>query len=994
MAERALATAFVNIVPGTKDFDTKLKQQLTGKMSGVGDEAGGKFNKGFGGAVSKIGGFLSAALATGAVVGFTKSLIDAANAEVVGNKRLENIASSMGIFGKHAGDVAKRLEDVATQQQLTNGLDDDTIKLTQAKLLTFKDLAVTATKAGGAFDRATQAAIDMSAAGFGDAANNAVQLGKALNDPVKGINALTRSGITFTAEEKKRIETLVKSNKMGEAQNIVLKAIETQVGGTAAATATASDRMKQGWENLKETVGLALLPAFDKLATFMSNTVLPAMTTGAEKLGPIFAAVGERLMPIFTALGDVFSRMFGYLEPLIPSVIALWGAFNPLGILIDSLLPFLGTLVDGIMPGLVAIINQVLPALSTLLGVFSTVGTALIQAVLPPLLSLVQVFLGALMPVLAQVVPLVVDLAKTVGGILVSYIKQAAPVLALFVGAIAEILKQVLPVIGQLIALALQAVMPLIKAIQPLIGAILPVLATWFKFLVPIITTLVSVLIAILVPVIKVVVTVLGAVIGAVAAVITWFSSMVTGLNKAAAGILSFFGSLPGTIQKALAGAGTWLVDTGKNLIQGLLNGAGSLLKNIGNFFLNMLPDWIKGPFKTALGIHSPSKVFIDFGQNIMQGLVKGLTGDKDSVVSTMQKVGNWVTDALQSKKITAKAAQTARAYVKAYTAELSKLATEHEKVMADLEKAQDTLTAKLQEKADLVTSLQSKYAPQYDFNVEGGLTAQLAIENLTKQVAKTKELKSVTDQLQKMGLNKDLYKQIVEAGAVDFAKSIIEGGQGAVDQLNVLADQASAQATALAEQVGSVLYDQGIKFAQSVVDGLAARKTELESLMKAVAEAFGKEISRIVEEGNKAAEAAAKKAKDAAAIANNAASAANGAAAAAKAAASAASAAKAAATYVADKMATAATAAKTTAVTASGKILALASGGLVNQPTTALVGEAGPEVVTPLKDFERMMGVGQAAPSITYVAAPNQSLDAEQALFQAIKRAKVVGAW
>lgn len=78
------------------------------------------------------------------------------------------------------------------------------------------------------------------------------------------------------------------------------------------------------------------------------------------------------------------------------------------------------------------------------------------------------------------------------------------------------------------------------------------------------------------------------------------------------------------------------------------------------------------------------------------------------------------------------------------------------------------------------------------------------------------------------------------------------------------------------------------------------------------------------------------------------------------------------------------------------GKIPKLAKGGFVNGPTTALIGEAGPEVVTPLRDFERMMGLdgkgnGQ---TVNYYAAPNQSLDAEQALFTALKRAKVLSAW
>ena len=72
-----------------------------------------------------------------------------------------------------------------------------------------------------------------------------------------------------------------------------------------------------------------------------------------------------------------------------------------------------------------------------------------------------------------------------------------------------------------------------------------------------------------------------------------------------------------------------------------------------------------------------------------------------------------------------------------------------------------------------------------------------------------------------------------------------------------------------------------------------------------------------------------------------------------------------------------------------------LAEGGFVDQPTTALIGEAGPEVVVPLDRFESMIGLKDGGnKTVNYYAAPNQSLDSEQALFQAIRRAKVVAAW
>ena len=71
------------------------------------------------------------------------------------------------------------------------------------------------------------------------------------------------------------------------------------------------------------------------------------------------------------------------------------------------------------------------------------------------------------------------------------------------------------------------------------------------------------------------------------------------------------------------------------------------------------------------------------------------------------------------------------------------------------------------------------------------------------------------------------------------------------------------------------------------------------------------------------------------------------------------------------------------------------ATGGFVTGPTPALIGEAGPEVVMPLDRFESMMGLSQGnGGAVNYYAAPNNSIDSEQALFQAMRRAKVVAGW
>ena len=299
------------------------------------DEAEGRLSR-FGGTAKKFGiaaaAGLAAAGAAAAVVG--KQLIAAGEAASTSNARIKQIADSMGLFGDQAGAVTDRLVKLAEATARNTGVDQNAIKLTQAKLLTFGELAKTAGEVGGSFDRATQAAIDLAAAGFGEASQNAVQLGKALQDPIKGITALAKSGVTFTEAEKERIQTLVESNKVGEAQALILAAIETQVGGTAEATANASDRMKVAFSQVQERLGGALLPIFERFTKFLLNDVFPALQRMGEKWLPIISeALGEvgdfiteKVVPVVqNYLIPAFSRLADFIvKRVVPLVTELW----------------------------------------------------------------------------------------------------------------------------------------------------------------------------------------------------------------------------------------------------------------------------------------------------------------------------------------------------------------------------------------------------------------------------------------------------------------------------------------------------------------------------------------------------------------------------------------------------------------------------------------------------------------------------------------------
>ena len=264
-----------------------------------------------------VGGLALALGFTGIVQGFKQS-IQAAEEAAVANQRIDAIAESMDEFGNQTGKVTKRIKDFADANEFSLGVDGDVIKATQAKLLTFRALTKTANVMGGSFDRATIAALDMAAAGFGEATSNATQLGKALNDPIAGITALNRAGIQFTDDQKSLIKSLVESGDMLQAQEIILREIENQVGGTAEATATSSERMTIAFGMVQEKIGNVLMPAFDSLAEWFVEVLPEIERFGNGLVGALDdPKVKKAISDMQTSLGNLgitIGTLFGSTE--------------------------------------------------------------------------------------------------------------------------------------------------------------------------------------------------------------------------------------------------------------------------------------------------------------------------------------------------------------------------------------------------------------------------------------------------------------------------------------------------------------------------------------------------------------------------------------------------------------------------------------------------------------------------------------------------------
>jgi hypothetical protein len=245
----------VTLVAQTKKFQDGLSD--AGKRATTfGSVVGGAMNL----ALGAIG------LLASAVFLFLPNFIRMGEEARKSERRLENVAKQMNLFGENTEAVTGRISKYAETLSFLTGVDDELTRENQAVLLTFSQLAKSADKVGGPFDRATKALLDLEAAGKD---LKAVALGKALQDPLNNMTALKKAGILLTDEQEKQIESFMKLNDVMSAQDVLLKAIESQVGGTAEAIGSPLDRLNAKFEAVGETLAVKLLDSVDVIAEAM-----------------------------------------------------------------------------------------------------------------------------------------------------------------------------------------------------------------------------------------------------------------------------------------------------------------------------------------------------------------------------------------------------------------------------------------------------------------------------------------------------------------------------------------------------------------------------------------------------------------------------------------------------------------------------------------------------------------------------------------------------
>lgn len=242
-----------------------------------------------------------------------KSVTAFANQEKVESQLNAVLKSTKNAAGLTAAEIKK----MAAEFQKTTTFGDEAVLSAQNLLLTF-------TKIGkDVFPDATETVLNMSVAFGQDLKSSAVQLGKALGDPIRGITALQRVGLVFTEQQKETVKQLVSTGKTMEAQKLILKELETQVGGSARALRETFGGALEGLKNLQDDV----LEDFGRLIAISGTEYVNAMISATEGVHNFLSSedVINKVTKVSKVLSNEFLNLVGVIQK---DLISIWDNLN------------------------------------------------------------------------------------------------------------------------------------------------------------------------------------------------------------------------------------------------------------------------------------------------------------------------------------------------------------------------------------------------------------------------------------------------------------------------------------------------------------------------------------------------------------------------------------------------------------------------------------------------------------------------------------------
>ena len=366
-----------------------------------------------------------------------------------------------------SGMTANAIADLATQFSHLTEFTDDQVQVGENLLLTFTNIGKKT------FPLATQAMLDLSQAMGQDTKTSAIQLGKALNDPLTGMSALQRVGVTFTQSQKDLVKQMMATGDIAGAQSVILKELQREFGGSAeAAGKTFPGQLKilgQSFDDIKQKIGDAVMPILKGFVNFIQQNVVPAADNFAKWVTktaiPAFQSwvkwLGENVLPALKKVGafigsidwgTVFKtagKMAGDLSKAIGDVVGALKKFD-WGALVNGAkgaqqklasIDWGGIFAKGVdaIHTIARAIDFVREHMASIVGVFQAVGNFL-SSTFKPVWNQLATSFGEVQKALQPIMPELRIVAQVIGGVLVASLGIVIATLAGVVKAFAGLL--------------------------------------------------------------------------------------------------------------------------------------------------------------------------------------------------------------------------------------------------------------------------------------------------------------------------------------------------------------------------------------------------------------------------------------------------------------------------------------------------------------------------------------------------------------------------
>ena len=170
--------------------------------------------------------------------------------------------------GGSAKITSSELQRMASDlQKVSNFSSNEILSKVSNVLLIFRNIQ------GDVFKQAQKSVLDLATAMGTDLHSASMQLGKALDDPIEGINALSRAGTRFSDAQKEQIKNFMEVNKLAEAQGVILDELSKSFSGQAKNVADPFIQLNNALSDFKQAIGGGLLPMLNNVAKSMTAIV-------------------------------------------------------------------------------------------------------------------------------------------------------------------------------------------------------------------------------------------------------------------------------------------------------------------------------------------------------------------------------------------------------------------------------------------------------------------------------------------------------------------------------------------------------------------------------------------------------------------------------------------------------------------------------------------------------------------------------------------------